>query len=184
MIEDATRERRKRGDIAREMVKQENGGHMPRMRAKADFTPYEMRIAIIDEAASVHAGNEAAIKRSLRRRLTKLDRALSDDEAKALDRAFRGWLLFEGRGKSVDPMAVHGGSSGGASPISPSDWPEAEAYVRMVRRLKGWPVSLHFWFCITAGLEVHGYSPNSMDEMLAMAKAIKEAYEKDACEQR
>lgn len=175
MIEDATPERRKRGDIAREIIEQD-GGYMPRMRVKPVFTPYEMRVQIIDEASSVHAGNDAAIKRSIRRRLTKLDRALSDEEARALDRAFNAWLLFEGKGKSVNPMAVHGGSTNAAWPLNVAAWHEATQFACMRPRLTCWArMVMQEWFLHMAGIE--GGAQFTFDSMLAVARAIKAAYE-------
>jgi hypothetical protein len=54
-----------------------------RHRTRTILTPLAVRRAIIEEAA---ARPEAGRIRSLRRRLTVLDRALSDEEAEALDR--------------------------------------------------------------------------------------------------
>ncbi|MBT3070764.1 hypothetical protein KKP04_07785 [Rhodomicrobium sp. Az07] len=54
-----------------------------RHRARPILTPLEMRLAILEDAA----GKPEAVRiRSLRRRLTVLDRALSDREAEALER--------------------------------------------------------------------------------------------------
>ncbi len=62
----------------------------PQRGARPVLTPYERREEIIAEA-NKHASAQAR-ERSLRRRLTVLDRKLDDREARALDR-LAAWLL-------------------------------------------------------------------------------------------
>lgn len=174
LIEDATPHRRKRGSIARDIIADAQGGGFPRMRAKALYTPYAARVRIAEEIRDRPIEFQT---RSLRRRLTKLDRMLTDAEAYAFDRAFNAWLLFEGRAKSVNPMGVGGGGSQG-SPMNDRDLPEAGAFQVMRKRLSK-------YYHYQLGHVFHALAPwtdeSAMDleSVVLLARAIKNAYEQN-----
>lgn len=75
--------RRQHTAFTRDVLTPPGAPTVARHRIRTILTPLAMRRAIIEEAAALP---EAARVRSLRRRLTALDRALSGEEAEALDR--------------------------------------------------------------------------------------------------
>lgn len=178
MIEDVTPHRRQRGSIDRDIIADAQGGGFPRMRARALYTPYAARMRIAEEIRDRPIEFQV---RSMRRRLTKLDRMLTDDEAYALDRAFNAWLLFEGRGKSIDPMGVGGGASD-SSPMRDKDLPEAGAFQAMRKQLpRAWQCGLGIMF-----YAMRPWNENPLAEtqgnlayLVALAKMIKSAYEQN-----
>lgn len=174
MIEDVTPDRRKRGSIARDIIADAQGGGFPRMRARALYTPYAVRVRMAEELRGRPIEFQT---RSLRRRLTKLDRMLTDSEAYALDRAFNAWLLFEGRAKSVDPLGVGGGGSQG-SPLSDRDLPEAGAFQTMRKRLsKYYHYQLsHVFHALAPWTD---QSELELQSVVMLARAIKNAYEQN-----
>src|SRR5688572_14317166 len=115
--------------LVREFLVSE-GVALGRYRRPRLFTSYPERMRIMEEMSD---RPEAFKVRSLRRKLTKLDRALTDDEAYSLDRAFNAWLSLNGKSKSVNPMAVGGGGSGQGEPLSQHELNEATAF----RTMKG-----------------------------------------------
>lgn len=86
------------GQIARDIII-EGERAFPRHRAKPMLTSWAVRKRMIDELSERPEGFK---RRSLARRLTKLDKALTDLEAYSLDRAFSAWLITAGKSKSVD----------------------------------------------------------------------------------
>lgn len=94
-----TKERASKGDIARDIIF-EAQQISARQRTRPMLTSWEVRHRMVDE---LRERPEEFRQRSLRRRLTKLDRALTDRQAFALDRAFTAWLITAGRSNSVDP---------------------------------------------------------------------------------
>lgn len=89
----ATRERKRHGRIERDILR---GADPPfaRHRAKPMLTSYAIRSKLKAELEHKHP---EARKRIMRRKLTKLDRALSDAEARYVDIHFTGWLVCEGK---------------------------------------------------------------------------------------
>jgi len=83
LSEGPTEERRRHTPFARDVLTPPGAPIMARHRTRTILTPLDVRRAIIEDAA---AKPEAVRVRSLRRRLTVLDRALSDREAEALER--------------------------------------------------------------------------------------------------
>ncbi len=81
--EEPTEQRRQHTPIARDILTPPGAPIVARHRVRTVLTPLGVRRAIIEEAAEKP---EAVRQRSLRRRLTVLDRALSDREAEALER--------------------------------------------------------------------------------------------------
>jgi hypothetical protein len=75
--------RRQHTPFTRDILTPSGAPVIARHRTRTILTPLAVRRAILEEAA---AKPEAVRARSLRRRLTVLDRALSDREAEALDR--------------------------------------------------------------------------------------------------
>ncbi|MFT4080486.1 hypothetical protein [Rhodomicrobium sp.] len=75
--------RRQHTAFTRDVLTPPGAPVVARRRARLVLTPLETRLAILEDAA---AKPEAVRIRSLRRRLTALDRALSDREAEALER--------------------------------------------------------------------------------------------------
>lgn len=158
--------------VVREFLVSE-GIPVARYRRKQLFTPYLQRIRILEE------NSEKPIEwrtHSLRRKLTPLDRALSDNEAYALDRAFSAWLALNGKSKSVDFSFVGGGGSNDKLPLNDRELKEAKAYqiaigligvqnrlrlMRLFERLAPWGES--------------SQAPK-MEEVKLLAKAIFRAY--------
>ncbi len=83
LSEGPSEHRRQHTPFTRDVLTPPGAPIVARHRTRTILTPLAVRRAIIEEAA---ARPEAARLRSLRRRLTALDRALSDGEAEALDR--------------------------------------------------------------------------------------------------
>ena len=81
--EGPTGQRRQHTPFTRDLLTPPGATIVSRHRARTILTPLDVRRAIIEEAA---AKPETVRVRSLRRRLTALDRALSDAEAEALER--------------------------------------------------------------------------------------------------
>lgn len=70
---------------------------------------------MIDELSERPEGYK---RRSLAKRLTKLDKALTDLEAYSLDRAFSAWLIIAGKSRSVDVSGSGIRGSEQAEPLS------------------------------------------------------------------
>ena len=83
LSEGPTQHRRQHTAFARDMLAPPGAPIVARHRARTILTPLEMRRAILEDVASKP---ESVRVRSLRRRLTILDRMLSDQEAEALER--------------------------------------------------------------------------------------------------
>jgi len=83
LLDGPSEHRRQHTPFTRDILTPPGAPIVARHRTRTILTPLAVRRAIIEEAA---ARPEAARVRSLRRRLTALDRALSDREAEALDR--------------------------------------------------------------------------------------------------
>lgn len=83
LAEAPSEHRRQHTAFTRDLLTPPGAPIVARHRTRTLLTPLEVRRAIIEEAASKP---EPVRVRSLRRRLTMLDRALSDREAEALDR--------------------------------------------------------------------------------------------------
>ncbi|MGO9171220.1 MAG: hypothetical protein ACLP7P_04555 [Rhodomicrobium sp.] len=83
LSEGPTDERRQHTQFTREVLTPPGAPIVARHRTRTILTPLGVRRAIIEEAA---AKPEAVRVRSLRRRLTVLDRTLSDREAEAIER--------------------------------------------------------------------------------------------------
>lgn len=81
--EEPAEQRRQHTPITRDILTPPGAPIVARHRARTILTPMGVRRAIIEEAAEKP---EAVRQRSLRRRLTALDRALTDREADALER--------------------------------------------------------------------------------------------------
>lgn len=151
----------------------EQGVPTARMRKKQLFTPYEQRIRLMRENQDKPEEFRA---HSLRRKLTKLDRALSDEEAYALDRAFNAWLSLNGKSKSVDPGAIHGGGSYG-EPLTQMEIGEARAFGSMRKRLKPhMHNAVRILFRAMAPWEDQIYKIE-ISQVIELAKALKAAYE-------
>lgn len=123
------------GEIARDIIL-ENEIAFARHRAKPIFTGWEIRKRIVDE---LRERPEEFKQRSLRRRLTKLDRALSDEQAFALDMAFTAWLILNGKSKSVDAGAINAAS--GPSHKIPLNQREFETVALFQAAISGWPMA-------------------------------------------
>ncbi|MFY9640951.1 MAG: hypothetical protein WCD20_16780 [Rhodomicrobium sp.] len=82
-LDGPTEHRRQHTPFTRDVLTSPGAPVVARHRTRTILTPLAVRLAIIEEVA---ARPEASRVRSLRRRLTALDRALSDGEAETLDR--------------------------------------------------------------------------------------------------
>ncbi len=83
LSEGPTQHRRQHTPFIRDVLTPPGAPIIARHRVRTILTPLEVRRAILEDAASKP---EAVRIRSLRRRLTVLDRMLSDQEAEALER--------------------------------------------------------------------------------------------------
>ena len=83
LAEAPTGHRRQHTPFTRDILTPPGAPFVARHRARTLLTPLAVRRAIVEDAASKP---EPVRARSLRRRLTVLDRALTDPEAEALDR--------------------------------------------------------------------------------------------------
>lgn len=120
---------------------------------------------------------EAFRVRSLRRRLTKLDRALTDEEAYSLDRANNAWLVFHGRSRSVSFDSAGGGGEQQAEPLNQKELNEANSYARMRKRLSAYHrAEMEFVFRSIAPWAEHEANLET-DRVKNLAKAIHRAYE-------
>lgn len=149
------------------------GFPIARLRKPMKLTGYQERMRIIEEN---NDKPEAFRERSLRRRLSKLDRALTDAEAYALDRAFNAWLISEGKGKSVNPMAVFSPSGESALPLSQAQFNELRAFALMLRNLGAahWVIMGRTFLAMAPwaeGQEIH------IRQTRDLARCIKKAYE-------
>lgn len=150
------------------------GVAIARFRKKPVLTSYQERLRLMEEN---RAKPEAYRARSLRRKLTRLDRALTDQEAYALDRAYSAYLIFEGRSKSVDFGSVGGGGNGDSEPLSQDELREAGAYVLMLRRLNRADRELaKEAFAALAPWGEKAYTID-MPRTIHLARAVKNAYE-------
>jgi len=152
------------------------GEPIARLRVKPMLTAYSQRIRLMEE---MHDRPEKFRVRSLRRRLTKLDRALTDEEAYALDRAHNAWLSLHGKSKSVDFSAPGGGSSSGdSSPLDCRELDEAKHYAQMRTAIgAGWRMHMdclfYEWAPWTEGKPVY-----ELAMIIDIARKIKKAYER------
>ncbi len=105
-----------------------------RHRARAFLTGISERERILDELAHLEAKKR---ERIMRKKLTPLDRALSDRQAANLNRALSAWLVLNGKSKSVNPEAVGGGDGDQKLPLSVRELSEAHAFSTMKRKLEG-----------------------------------------------
>jgi len=83
LSEGPTPHRRQHTPFTRDVLTPPGAPVIARHRARTILTPLEVRRAILEDVASKP---EAVRVRSLRRRLTVLDRMLTDQEAEALER--------------------------------------------------------------------------------------------------
>jgi hypothetical protein len=83
LSEGAAELRRQHTPLTREILTRQGPPVIARLRTRTILTPLAVRLAILEDAA---AKPETVRVRSLRRRLTLLDRALSDCEAEMLER--------------------------------------------------------------------------------------------------
>jgi hypothetical protein len=89
---DPTEQRRKRGQgLQKETLSPSHAPLVARYKARAPFTLLDMRQQIMEEAKDKPAAKR---ERSLRRRLTPFDRALSEAQAEILDRLVRASLAI------------------------------------------------------------------------------------------
>lgn len=105
-----------------------------RGRLTTPLTPFAVRMQLLAQAE----GNTNAERHAyVRRRLTVLDRALSDNEAAALDE----WLiceeLLDGRAKGQSWCDGGGGGDGRPSPISDRMMARMERHAELRRRMPG-----------------------------------------------
>lgn len=109
-----------------------------RGRLTTPLTPWAVRMQIIAQA---EGDTDAQRQTYVRRRLTALDRALTDDEAAALEE----WLICEemlsGRTKGQSWGDRTGGGSGQRSPVPDSMMARMERHAELRRRM---PVPLLF----------------------------------------
>lgn len=94
MIE-PTQERRERGaGLMKETLTPHGAPIVARYKARVPFTLLDMRQQIMEDASDKP---KAKRERSLRRRLTPFDRALSEEQAEIIDKLVRGALALAGK---------------------------------------------------------------------------------------
>lgn len=125
----ATEKQALRRQIIRDLIQGDTTlPNFARHRFRAFLTGIPERERILDELAHLEPKKRERIRR---KKLTPLDRALSDAQAAALDRAFCAWLALEGKSKSVNPMSVGGGGEPEKLPLSQAEFGEVRAYNEM-----------------------------------------------------
>lgn len=165
-------------DIVRDILPHaQDGPYFVRERVRALLTPIETRMRIVDE---LRGRDQQFTQRSLRQRLTQLDRALSDGQAATLDRAYTAWLSFEGKGKSVDPTAVHGGGDTEQAPLGRKELRECGAFQEMRKRLAAvWRERMERLFIVMAPWRPPLKRKLTRSELMTakeLANQIKNAY--------
>lgn len=165
-----TRERRQKSPIARDIVA-ELGIGFARQRAKPWLTPMPIRLRIIREAR----GRE----RSLRRRLTRLDRALTDEQARTLNRAYDAWLICEGKASTVQIGKI-GFSAIDREPLTQRELAEIGAYrIAVMALAKRDQDKLSSLFNIIAPWnqnELKKPSVSVINEIVDLAKKLQKSY--------
>lgn len=158
----ATKKRKEQAAVIREMLI-ERGIAFMRNRVKPMLTSWPIRC------------------RGNKRKWTKLDKALTDGQAYALDRAFNAWLITAGKSKSVDPGAAHvaGGSSDGP-PLSSTERYEVARYSAAIR---DWPSSLRqkletLFQLMAPWAEKQNVTPDaaSIAQIVELAKKLEKIY--------
>ena len=145
------------------------------------LSPYARRMEIKAEALAKF-GSTASAERSLRRRLTVLDRALSDPEALALDRIVSAFQAAGNPGVTqswAGSRIDYGRSADAADAVRR----EVSLADRIYKALPVWRQSklrrLLWWIAPSRSdafdLEL---SPDSVQDFCELAKAVLEGYEK------
>lgn len=139
----------KRERIIRDLITGEHEPtHYARHRVRAFLTPLCVRMRVLDELAHIAPQRR---ERIMRRKLTLLDRSLTDRQAAILDRAFNAWLSLNGKSKSVNPEAVGGGNGESKLPLTVRELKEAHAFSAMKQKLEGiWKARLEALFTALA----------------------------------
>ena len=145
------------------------------------LSPYARRMEIKADALAKF-DSAASVERSLRRRLTALDRALSDSEALALDRIISAFPAAgnSGRTQSWAGLRIDYGRSADAADAVRREVSLAD---RIYKSLTVWRKSKLRWllWCgdpsrsVAFDLEL---PPDSMADFCELAKAVLEGYEK------
>lgn len=176
VYEGATKKRMEQSAIIREMLV-ERGIAFMRNRTKPIFTSWEVRKRMVDE---LREKTEDFKQRSLRRKLTKLDKALTDKQAFALDMAYNAWLITEGKSKSVDATAVHGGGDGQRLPLTEREFAQVAKFKRAVASWPGtWKWRLEQFFSLIAPwAENQNLRPDarSIEQIVELAKMLEKKY--------
>lgn len=172
----ATKKRMEQSAIIREMLLEKGIAYM-RNRTKPIFTSWEVRLRIVDELSEK---TEDFKQRSLRRKLTKLDRALTDRQAFALDQAFSAWLATEGKSKSVDASAVNGGGTEHKLPLTEREFKQVAKFKEGIRHWPGtWKWRLEQFFSLIAPwAENQNLKPDaaSIQQLVELAKMLEKIY--------
>lgn len=157
----ATKKRKEKSAIVREMLV-EAGIAFMRNRAKPILTSWAIRCQ----------GNK--------RKWTKLDRALTDRQAYALDQAFNAWLVTAGKSKSVDATAVHGGSDQERSPLNERELNQVARFRAAIANWPGtWKWRLEQLFSLIAPwAENQNLRPDaaSIAQIVELAKQLEKIY--------
>lgn len=108
------------------------GAPVWRRRLRKPFTCWAVRTDLLRQAADLPDRERQLY---VRRRLTELDKALSDDEAEALERWLDCEELLQGRVKISDYGDRTGGGSGQASPVPDRVIAAMEDHAQAKRRM-------------------------------------------------
>jgi hypothetical protein len=172
----ATKKRMEQSAIIRELLLEKGLAYM-RNRTKPIFTSWEVRLRIVDE---LREKTDDFKQRSLRRKLTKLDRALTDRQAHALDQAFSAWLILEGKSKSVDASAAGGKSSDDKLPLTEREFAQVARYKQGIAH---WPsMTRHklegLFLLMAPWAENQNLKPDarSIQQIVELAKMLEKIY--------
>lgn len=173
---DVTEQRRERG-LRRDIVMSEGRG-FARLRAGQIMTPLIVRMRILAELAD---RPEEFRRRSVRRRLTALDRALSDGQAAALDRAYTAFLTIQGKARGVNWSSMGSRSAGFGEPLTPGELGEVGAYRYARAKLDTAARQWLDWFLAVmspwdSGAEPLRMTPDLIQGVRQLAEKLEMAY--------
>lgn len=113
------------------------GAPVWRRRFRKPFTCWAVRIELVRQAGELKDEGERQLY--VRRRLTELDKALSDDQAEALERWLDCEEMLQGRVKIGDYGDRTGGGSGQVSPVPDRVLDALAAHAEAKRRMHPYP---------------------------------------------
>lgn len=149
-----------------------------RLRACQIMTPLIVRTRILAELAD---RPEEFRRRSVRRRLTALDRALSDGQAQALDRVYTAHLTLQGKARGVNWSSMGSRSAGFGDPLTDRELVEIGAYRHVRAKLDTAAREWLDWFLAImspwdSGVEPLKMTPDLITGVRQLAERLETAY--------